>query len=209
MAAERILDAAAALFGERGFAAVSVRDVALRAGVKKASVFYYFGSKAELFERVLDRYYEAHARALEAVARGPGDAHERLHRLLDGYLDFMEDSERWVRLVQSELGAGSAHLPRIARGLELLYERVRAVLDGLVPEQGPLAARHFFVSFAGIVNAYPTYAPALGDIFHGDPLAAHARRERREHVHFVADALLHALLERERGRGAGPARSRG
>ncbi len=207
MAAERILDAADALFAERGFAAVSVRDIAERAGVKKASVFYYFGNKADLFERVLGRYYDAHARALAGVGAGDGDVRERMHRLLDAYLDFMGDHERYVRLVQTEIAAGSDYLPQIEKGLRLLYDRVADVLSALVPDAGPLAARQFFVSFAGIVNTYPLYAPAMAGIFAGDPLSTAARRERREHIHWVADALIAQLLERA-GLDVGPARNR-
>ena len=48
-----ILDAAEELFSERGYAAVSVRDVAARAGVSHALVHRYIGSKAELFRAVL------------------------------------------------------------------------------------------------------------------------------------------------------------
>jgi len=48
-----ILDAAEELFSEHGYAAVSVRDVAARAGVSHALVHRYLGGKAELFRAVL------------------------------------------------------------------------------------------------------------------------------------------------------------
>ena len=102
-AAERILDAADELFSTRGFAAVSMRDVADQAGVKKASVFYHHGSKSVLFDKVLERYYDAHVLALSRAADGEGSVAERLHRLIDAYLDFIEDHQRYVRLVQMEI----------------------------------------------------------------------------------------------------------
>ena len=45
----RILDTAAALFGEHGKAAVSTTRIAKEADVNKAMIFYYFGSKDELY----------------------------------------------------------------------------------------------------------------------------------------------------------------
>ncbi len=45
---EKILTAAAALFGERGYDAVSLEDVAERLDVTKGSLYYYFASKDEL-----------------------------------------------------------------------------------------------------------------------------------------------------------------
>jgi TetR/AcrR family transcriptional regulator len=45
----RILDTAAHLFGEYGKTAVSTTRIAKEAGVNKAMIFYYFGSKDELY----------------------------------------------------------------------------------------------------------------------------------------------------------------
>lgn len=49
-----ILQSAEALFAERGYAAVSVRDIAARAGVPVALVGYYFGRKPELFATIFE-----------------------------------------------------------------------------------------------------------------------------------------------------------
>lgn len=50
-----ILDAARELFAERGYAAVTVREIAERAGVTHALVHQYIGSKADVFRAVLVR----------------------------------------------------------------------------------------------------------------------------------------------------------
>jgi len=191
-APDRILEAAEHLFSTRGYAGVSVRDVAERAEVKKASVFYHFGSKPELFQRVLDRYYTAHARVLEAAA-SDDDVRLGMHRLLDAYLDFIEDNHRWVRLVQLEIASGGEALPRIQQGLGDLLDKLATLFGDRLPASGPLAARQFFVTFSGIVNTYYVYAPALGTMWDDDVSSARSRRERREHVHWVADALLDKL----------------
>lgn len=48
-----LLDAALALFVEKGFAATRVEEVAARAGVSKGTLFLYFGSKEELLKAVV------------------------------------------------------------------------------------------------------------------------------------------------------------
>ena len=53
--AEKILDSAEALFADSGYDAVSVRAITKRAGVELALVNYHFGSKQELFYRVVER----------------------------------------------------------------------------------------------------------------------------------------------------------
>jgi AcrR family transcriptional regulator len=50
---ERILDAAAAAFRERGFAATRLSDIAERADLQAPSLYYHFDSKEELVEEVL------------------------------------------------------------------------------------------------------------------------------------------------------------
>ena len=51
---ERILDTAAELFSERGYAATSVRDIAERLDVTKAALYYHFSSKAEILHALAD-----------------------------------------------------------------------------------------------------------------------------------------------------------
>lgn len=48
-----LLDAALALFVEKGYAATRVEEVAARAGVSKGTLFLYFDSKEELFKAVV------------------------------------------------------------------------------------------------------------------------------------------------------------
>ncbi|HEY5634453.1 MAG TPA: TetR/AcrR family transcriptional regulator [Burkholderiaceae bacterium] len=67
---DELIDAALALFVERGFAATRAEDVARRAGVSKGTLYLYFSSKDELLravirERVSTRI-EATAKQLEA-----------------------------------------------------------------------------------------------------------------------------------------------
>jgi hypothetical protein len=51
-ARNRLLDAALALFAEKGFAKTSTREIALAAQVNIASISYYFGDKAGLYRAV-------------------------------------------------------------------------------------------------------------------------------------------------------------
>ncbi len=72
----RILDAAEALFIEKGFSATSLRAVASRAGVNLAAAHYHFGSKEGLLQacvhRRLEPVHEARAKGLDALVEGPG-----------------------------------------------------------------------------------------------------------------------------------------
>jgi AcrR family transcriptional regulator len=88
----RILDAAADEFAERGLAGARVDRIAARAGANKQRIYAYFGSKDQLFDRVIEDRIE---QLLDAV---PFDAVD-----LPGYavrlLDFNLEHPSLVRLL--------------------------------------------------------------------------------------------------------------
>lgn len=51
---QRILDTAAQEFRSRGYAGTKVNDIAFAANMRAASIYYYFESKDQLFEEVLE-----------------------------------------------------------------------------------------------------------------------------------------------------------
>jgi TetR/AcrR family transcriptional regulator, repressor for neighboring sulfatase len=93
-----ILDAAAELFSERGYAAVSVREVATRAGVSHALVHRYLGGKAELFRAVLTQREDA----ILAAAPGNPDLLESTSLMLRQGLEHGRSHIRLI--VRSALG---------------------------------------------------------------------------------------------------------
>ena len=74
----RILDAAARLFKDKGFAATSLRDIAATANMKAGSLYYHFDSKEDIVAEVLDLGIRHVLDAVEAaIADLPGDADGR------------------------------------------------------------------------------------------------------------------------------------
>ncbi|MBW1988737.1 MAG: CerR family C-terminal domain-containing protein [Deltaproteobacteria bacterium] len=68
-AKERILDAAEKLFAEKGYRAVTVREITEAAGCNIASVNYHFGSKKGLYLQVFERRWVPRAERLGAYFR--------------------------------------------------------------------------------------------------------------------------------------------
>jgi AcrR family transcriptional regulator len=194
--ASLILSAADDLFAERGYNGVSMRDVAERAGVKKALVFYHHQNKDSLFERVLDNYYAAHAEALRAAFEVQGPLRERFHHVIDRYLDFIDTHRSYAKLVQREVCG--ANPERVRRGLQPLLLWVERALVDVAPSTGPRSSKHLFVTISGAVINYFTYASVLSQGWGSDPLSEQGINERRAHLHWLVDCLLDGL-EREDG----------
>lgn len=79
---ERILDAALDAFGNRGFEAVSLDDIAGAVGVRKQTVLYWFASKDELLAAVLERSADELAVAIEAAVRQVGEGFARVEAVV-------------------------------------------------------------------------------------------------------------------------------
>ncbi len=192
--AARILKSADELLGEFGYDQTSMRLVAERAGVQKALVFYYFKSKSELFDCVLERYYEKHLAVLRLASSAEGTIYERLHRVIDAYFDFVVENLRYPRLVQQLVSGSDEHTELIQRSLSPLFEHVVHLLEEVAPGTGALAAKQFFVTISGTVINYFTFAPALHRVWGSDPMAPESLADRRAHVHWLIDATAEKLL---------------
>jgi AcrR family transcriptional regulator len=80
---QEILATAAALFGERGYDAVSLEDVADRLDVTKGSLYYYFASKDELVTAAIETLGNEWTARLEGLSAGQsGTPAERLRALV-------------------------------------------------------------------------------------------------------------------------------
>lgn len=80
---QQILTTAAELFGERGYDAVNLEDVAERLDVTKGSLYYYFASKDELVTAAIESLGNQWTAQLEDVAASQsGSAAERLRKLV-------------------------------------------------------------------------------------------------------------------------------
>ena len=67
---QELLDAALALFVEKGFAATRADEVALRAGVSKGTLYLYYPSKEELLKAVIEHFLSARIAEAEAMIDG-------------------------------------------------------------------------------------------------------------------------------------------
>lgn len=191
---DRILKAAEDLFGTHGFDRISVRDIADRAKVNKALIFYHFNSKDELFETVLLNYFESHTEALRESWDATGTLRERVHRMIDAYVDFIVNHRSWPKLVQHVAATEHGeHIPTVQRGLAPMIEWAVQTFGEIAPNEGPTSVRNLFETVAGSVLHHFTYASVLAPMWNGEPLNEAHIAERRAHLHWLVDVLLDAV----------------
>jgi AcrR family transcriptional regulator len=84
-----IIEAALALFTERGYEAATMRAIARRAGVSTGNAYYYFSSKEELIQEFYSRNYTAHLAASREVLAAETDLAARLHGTVRALIDIL------------------------------------------------------------------------------------------------------------------------
>jgi TetR/AcrR family transcriptional regulator, transcriptional repressor for nem operon len=90
-ARERLLDLAEAAVLEKGFAATSIEELIVAAGITKSGFFYHFKGKGELARAILERYLERDAEILnDLFRRGDELNDDPLHGFLVGLKMFAE-----------------------------------------------------------------------------------------------------------------------
>lgn len=78
---ETILDVAAELFANKGYAATGTREIAATVGLRQASLFHYFARKEDLFAELLDRTVSPALSATAWLMQHPGRPEIRLYAL--------------------------------------------------------------------------------------------------------------------------------
>ena len=87
---QRLLAAAAETIKEKGLEATSVNDIAERLGTDRASVYYYYGSKQEIYLALVRHAVEEIVAIAESIAGSADPAAVRLRRLIQATLDGYE-----------------------------------------------------------------------------------------------------------------------
>jgi AcrR family transcriptional regulator len=98
---EAILTATGELLRERGIARLTTREVAARAGVSEASVFYHYGDRAKLLQAAFDRGLAPLLAIAEGEIAGP-DRRQVLERIGRGIERFLGEAMPILTAAQSD-----------------------------------------------------------------------------------------------------------
>jgi AcrR family transcriptional regulator len=169
-----ILDATEALMREEGYAAVSSRRVAERAGLRPSLVHYHFGSMEELFlalnKRAQDEYFARHIKALTS---------ENPLRALWEFLSDPSGTELVLELIalanhHKTLRDELARSGEMVRTIETAF--FTRILEGLGVDQQELPPAVLSFLIAGAARAFVTESTIGYSLGHEEVLAFVERR---------------------------------
>ncbi len=194
-----ILDAAEKLFAAKGFDATSLNQVGTAAGVSRGTPGYFFGSKADLYQAVLDRSFTEVREAVRAGRARALASNQTPDAILAGavsdYFDFLAARPNFIRLIEREALNGGTQLDEVSH-LSAGQEALAAISAELGLDDSPSGeAAQLLLSIIALcwfhlIHAR-TVAPAVGVTLEN---AEDLERRRRHIVGLVLQGL--AGLER-------------
>jgi AcrR family transcriptional regulator len=194
--APEILEAALECFGERGFAACRLDDIARRAGVTKGTIYLYFPNKEELFKAVVSQSLVPRLAAGERLIAGSDlPAPLQLERLLLTIADII--SSPTVGAIPKLIIAEAGNFPEIAHFyFDQVISRGRRLITGILRrgiERGEFRPLDVDAAFFSVV------APLIVALLWKRLFEAHDDRTLdpvalcRSHI----DVLMHGMAARE------------
>jgi AcrR family transcriptional regulator len=164
----RILDAALALFNERGTAAVSTNHIAAAAGLSPGNLYYHFTGKQEIIRALHERYAAAHEGMWDPGPGGQAD----LDRLRANLATGMELAWQY-RFLERELLALLRADPQLRASYRQVYQRrlaqwisfgERLAADGLIrPPRPPATLADLATSVWLIATSWLPFLEITGD----------------------------------------------
>jgi len=192
---QAILDAATELFAERGFAGVSIQDIADTAHIHKTTVLYHFGTKDALYETVLDEALGRIADVMrDFLAAGfeSDRLRERVAYLLDQIHAYFAEHPAHARLLERELLEVQVPNAYLTRFVERIYLPALAGLKeasarGLIRPVDPALFIH---DLHVLLVGYFCHRPLLERLKPGDAVSIEALIARRNHLVDLVFSLL-------------------
>jgi TetR/AcrR family transcriptional regulator len=176
LTAERILDAAEALFAERGYEGATLRDVAAAVGIRNPSLYNHFSSKESLYAAVLERGIRPVIELLALEVSRPSGAVSS--SIMQAVMDLLIEHPNLPRLVQHETLTGGQHLtPMLREWIAPLFASANEAAAGTGAwrdDQVPLLV----LAVYNVVVGYLSAAAMLGTLS-GDDLLSRDALERQ------------------------------
>jgi TetR/AcrR family transcriptional regulator len=123
---ERILVAARKVFAEKGYSGAHVDEIAGRAGVNKATLYYQIGDKDTLYANVIHQVIGNVAQGIAHAVAGADNPEEKLKAYITFIADAVDKNPELPPIMMREVASGGATLPRV------VVEDIASVLTILV-----------------------------------------------------------------------------
>ena len=180
----RILGAGERVFARAGFNGATMAAIADEAGLPKANLHYYFGSKLDLYRAVLARTLHDWLVPLDGLTPD-ADPRDALAGYIRAKMAMSAQRPDASRVFANELLHGAAVVGELMRTeLRDTVRKRAAVIDGWIAAQrmAPVDSTHLFFTIWAATQTYADFDQQVRAVLGRDELTAHDHERATEHV---------------------------
>jgi TetR/AcrR family transcriptional regulator, cholesterol catabolism regulator len=170
--AERMLNAAAALFSRKGYAATSTREIAALLRIQKASLYYHIESKEDLLYSICKSSLEQIRQDVEAAVQNVSDPLERTRVLVRTHIESMlRDQDRHSATLSEMRALSKERLAHVISLRDAYEELVRSVLQEAQSAgalRGDIPVKYLCLILLGLVNRVEVWYRPSGALLPGE-----------------------------------------
>src|SRR3954469_7456638 len=156
----RILRVALKHFAEFGYSGASVQKIVDESKITKPTLYYYFRSKAGLYQALIDRAYDERHRLMLDASHSKGALEEQLIEMFGALFEFLRHNRALMRIAFATAFASPGELPANLKYLEKAGRNYQFI-HGLIHEavkRGELgtefSSEELTMGLLGMMNIY-------------------------------------------------------
>jgi len=182
-----IFDAACRVIREKGYHQARITDIAQEAGISYGLVYHYFKSKADLFDSILNEWWNGLFSVMDHHETQYATEEEKLAGIIGYFLDQYEKRPDLVHIFITEISRSSANLtPERKEVFKIFGEKTEKIIqDGQSKQIFRTDIRAIYLTYI-FLGAMESFISIL--VLENRPLKGRAQKQR------IATALLEVFL---------------
>ena len=174
---EKIIDAARKLFTQKGFSATRTRDIAEEADINLALLNYYFRSKQNLFQIIIEEKFDELFGIINPIlSNSEISLEEKIETLVMNYTKMLLENEDLPFFVLSEIKSNEFIAERVKQNAEILSQ---PVIENQLKERGFEISGFNFIMNIMSLTLFPFMSKPL--------FVASGLVKEEEFAHFIAE----------------------
>jgi len=192
-----ILDAALKTFKEKGLHKARMSDISKKARISYGLVYHYFKSKEDLFEAILNRWWQGLFEVMAKIREDGRGAPLELREIIDYFMDTYQDHPDLVNIFVTEISRSTANLTpkRLKNFQEFMF-----LTDGIMAagQQAGVLRRDFKARYLTYIflGALETFVSAM--VLVDQKIKGNRQKERI--AESILEVFLHGAGSRDKGK---------
>lgn len=174
---EKIIAAARKLFTQKGFSATKTRDIAEEAGINLALLNYYFRSKQNLFQIIIEEKFDQLFGVINPIlSNSEISLEEKIETLVTNYTNMLLGNDDLPLFVLSEIKTNEFLIKRVRQNAEILSH---PVIEKQLKERGFTTSGFNFIMNIMSLTLFPFMSKPL--------FVTSGLIKEEEFVHFITE----------------------